>query len=154
MFINPVACNEIISVMKLINTNTRPGPDMIHGKLVADVVEHIAPFLESLFNKMIESKYVPLNLNIATIIPIYKGGNSTDMDNYRPISIISIILKIYEKLIYNRFMLFIKKHKIINEAQFGFLPGSSTEDAIINTINFLQNYLSNRKITMAIFIDL
>ncbi len=136
------------------NSNTRPGPDMIHGKLVVDVITHISPFLEVLFNKMIVQAHIPKNLNTAIVVPIFKGNSKMDMNNYRPISIISFILKIYEKLIYNRLFSFIKKHRLISDAQFGFMPGSSTEDALINTISFLQRSVCKKKNTMAIFIDL
>jgi len=154
MFINPVSEREIINNIKLINTNTRPGIDKIHGRLVEDSIEYIAPFLEVFYNRMISDAQVPKSLKRAIIVPVYKGGTVTDKGNYRPITIISIILKCYERLIYNRVSSFVNKHNLISKCQFGFTPGSSTEDAIVSTVDFLQKSLNSKNKTLAIFIDL
>ena len=73
----------------------------------------IAPFLEKLFNLALSSGVYPDNLKIAKVIPIFKKGDSTSVNNYRPISILSPINKIFEKNLYVKLMTYINNSNIL-----------------------------------------
>ena len=72
----------------------------------------------------------PDKLKIAKIIPLHKGGKIDEITNYRPISILSSLSKIFEKVINKRFIDFLKKHNVISNYQFGFREGMSTTLAL------------------------
>ena len=90
---------------------------------------------------------------MAEIIPIVKSGDSTLMQNYRPICLLPFLSKIFERAIYNRLLDYLEKNSIISPCQFGFLPGKSTKMAIQNLTEYLYQQLNQEKISINIFID-
>ena len=102
-----------------------------------------------LFNKCVTHGVFPEALKEATVIPIYKDGDRLVLSNYRPISLLSVIAKIFEPLIS-----FMDKHKIINKHQAGFMSNRCTEDVVISLTESTLKSLDNRKNVVAIFVDL
>ena len=88
--------------------------------------------LAIIFNTSIESGIFPTKLKIAKVIPIFKAGDATAPSNYRPISLLSIFNKIFEKLIYKRLNSYLISKEIISESQYGFREKHSTEHAILD----------------------
>ena len=72
----------------------------------------------------------PSKLKQAKTIPIYKDGNEDDPSNYRPISLSSILNRLFEKVMYNRLKSFFNKHNVLYESQYGFRERWSTDHAI------------------------
>ena len=95
----------------------------------------------------------PEELKVVKVIPLFKNGNRSDMSNYRPISILPTLSKIFEKLIYKRFYNFFEDNDIIYNCQFGFRQNHSTIHAIQTAINSVANSLNPSYHTMGIFID-
>ena len=93
-------------------------------------------------------------LKKAKIIPIHKAGGKDRVSNYRPISILCAVSKVYEKLLYIRLEKFFSSYKIITKQQFGFRQGYSTEMAITDVCNILQNNSNDRYISCCVFLDL
>ena len=83
----------------------------------------------------ISQSYYPDMLKLATIQPILKNGDKYNICNYRPISLLHIINKISETIIYNRIYSFFDDHKLISANQYGFLRGKSTIDANIQLLH-------------------
>jgi len=79
----------------------------------------------------------PDSLKIAKIIPIYKSGDSKSLTNYRPISILSVFSKIFEKIISIRLKQFITSNNILHENQFGFRGGLLTSMALLQLVDEL-----------------
>ena len=88
------------------------------------------------------------------MIPIYKKGSKSDVSNYRPISILSCINKIYEKLICKRLYKFLSKKKCLYDYQFGFRENHSTLQALIETVDNIKLDIDNNKLVCGIFADL
>ena len=86
--------------------------------------------LTMLINKSIEYGTYPSKLKLAKVIPIYKSGDESDPSNYRPISLLSIFNRIFEKMMYNRLKSFIEKCNILLYSQYGFREKRSSEHAI------------------------
>lgn len=90
----------------------------------------------------------------AIVTPIFKGGDPLDMSNYRPISLISNIAKLFEKCIKQKLVKYLEANNIIFDKQYGFRSGKSTQDAIFClTSSILQNFNSNKK-SLAVFLDI
>lgn len=115
---------------------------------------YLAKPLEHIFNISIQQSIWPNALKRADIVPIYKSGDSTCIANYRPISLISNIAKIFEKIIYNRLFNFIMKHNIISERQFGFVRGRGATDALDCLANIIYKSLDKSKPIITTFLDL
>ncbi|CAL4087967.1 unnamed protein product, partial [Meganyctiphanes norvegica] len=96
------------------------------------------PALEKIFNLALTTGVYPDNLKIAKVIPIFKKGSPTSVNNYRPISILSTINKIFEKILYARLINYIDKFQLIYKYQYGFRKKHSTEHALIELIDQIR----------------
>ena len=101
IFLNPTNADEVTKIIKELK-NKAGGGDKINTITLKIIAPHIALPLAYLFNLSIEKNVWPEALKSAEVISIYKAGNKTDITNYRPISLISNIAKIFEKIIYNQ----------------------------------------------------
>lgn len=122
--------------------------------LVKDVMISVVKPLTHIFNLSFQSGIFPDNMKIAKVIAIYKKGDSHLLSNYRPISLLPQFSKIIEKLFEIRLSSFIKKHKLINEHQYGFQENRSTEMAVIELVENLTSAIENKNYSIGIFIDL
>jgi hypothetical protein len=86
-----------------------------------------------------------LDLKIATIIPVYKKDSRFTLSNYRPISLLSIFNKLFEKLVSIRLLDFLEKNNIFFDKQFGFRNKYSTEHAILNIVDKIQRAIDAGK---------
>ena len=103
--------------------------------------------LSIIINKSFVSDIFPDVLKIAEVIPIHKGGNRDDKYNYRPISILPLYSKIFEKCMVSRLVSFFSKFNILSPYQFGFQKNKNTIDAIINYVDLMYNSLNSKKET-------
>ena len=86
-------------------------------------------------------------------MPIHKSGPKTNLENYRPISLLPVFSKVYEKCMKSRLCRFLEKYSIINSNQFGFQSGKNTSDAILNHLKYTYDSLDDRMHTISVFID-
>ena len=96
----------------------------------------------------------PHKLKIGKVVPIHKKGDSTLVNNYRPISILNTINKIFEKILHARLTKYIDDFDLIYKYQFGFRKNHSTELALIEMVDQIKMSLDSGKITCGIFVDL
>ena len=82
--------------------------------------------LASIMNKSIENGTYPSKLKLAKVVPVYKNEDELDSNNYRPISLLSIFSRIFEKLMHNRLKSFLDKHNLLYHCQYGFWERCST----------------------------
>lgn len=120
IFINPTNSKEINKVIKELKDKAG-GEDQINAKILKELVTYISIPLVHIFNLSIEKSVWPEALKSAIVIPIHKQGDKTNISNYRPISLISNIAKIFERIIYNRLISFFEDCNILSENQFGFI---------------------------------
>ena len=117
-------------------------------------VEIIAPLITLIFNQCINQDIFPTSFKLAEIIPIHKSGARTDINNYRPISLLSPFSKIFETHLYNCLTDFFNKNNVIYNKQFGFKENLSTDLAVIDTVNYITSCLDNKLTTCSVFLDL
>ena len=140
--------------MKEINRLKTKATLDIRVSLLKHVKQEIVNGLVIIFNKSFEEGRFPEMLKIAKVIPIFKGENPTDRNNYRPISLLSIFDKLLEKVMYNRVNAFLTKHKIFYKYQFGFRKNHATADALSEVIDFIYKSLDEGNFVFGICIDL
>ena len=104
-------------------------------------------------NLTFKSGLFPDALKCGIVSPIFKSCNPTDKGNYRPITVLIIISKLFERCIYNRFLDFFTKFSLISLHQYGFQKGISTETAIISLTEHIYNVINSKEIAVNIFID-
>ena len=154
IFLNPTTAQEICEIIASLRNGKAAGADSISVYLIKQFKEVISPVLSDLFNKCLLEGLYPDIFKIAKIIPLHKGGDPRDETNYRPISLISILGKVLEKVIYKRFVKFFDDKNILSKHQFGFRKSFSTGLAVAEIYEKLLSNLDQNKSTCAIFLDL
>ena len=107
-----------------------------------------------LINKSIEIGAYPSKLKHAKVVPVYKGEDKTDPNNYRPISLLSVFNRIFEKTMYRRKMAYLEINGILCDSQYGFREKHSTEHALIDIVNQIQSHFDKGMLSCGVFIDL
>ena len=107
-----------------------------------------------LINQMLTAGQFPLELKKSKVKPLFKNGDNTLFSNYRPISLLPSISKIFEYVIFHQLMEYFTAHKLFSMQQFGFRPGHSTELASLRLVDHLTKEMDNKKIPINIYIDL
>ena len=119
----------------------------INALKIANTSRKITEILASAINKSFREGIFPHQLKSARVVPIHKGGTKTDVENYRPISLLSSISKIYEKLMHNRTIKFLDKNGSLNDMQYGFRPGRCCEHALLKAQDLILDSLSRQQVS-------
>lgn len=154
MFIYPTSIQEICDIVKKFKPKTSSGFDGISPGLLKKSIDAIAAPLENLFNASLSQGIFPDSLKLAIVLPLYKKGNTNDLSNYRPISLLSVFSKILETLMYNRLIAFLNNIDFFNDFQHGFMKQKSTTTALFNFVNTILNALDGQEIVCGLFLDL
>ena len=154
VYLYPTNEEEISKIIAKFDTNKSTGPSSIPLKILKEFSHILSKPISSLINASMIEGVFPSALKIANVVPVFKKGDSTLCTNYRPISLLSIFSKLYEKCMYKRLYTFLEKKQLIYEKQFGFRQGYSTNHALISLIETIKNYVDNDNFVCGIFIDL
>ena len=140
---------------RVLNSIIGPfGPDDISPKLLKlSSVSVIRP-LTVLINRCMESGVFPESLKVAKVIPIYKSGDQEKFSNYRPISLLPVLGKVFEQVLYTRFLSYTDKFDLLDENQFGFRRKHKTVDALACVIQQIRLAMDRRETSCCVFLDL
>ena len=126
----------------------------INIKMLKFVKYQIAKPLSHLFSLSISTGVFPAKLKLSKTIPIFKAGDHTCFDNYRQISLLSSISKVFEKIVANTFVNHLEINKLLCDNQFGFLRERSTVHNITKLTRKISHDLNERKFVIRVFLDL
>jgi hypothetical protein len=144
-------------ILKIINKfKPKPSSD-IHGvstKMVKFIGTEIAKPLSYIFNLSLQTGVFPQMLKQCRVIPIYKAGNRLDVDNYRPISLLSSISKILEKIVSEKLIFHLTNNDLLYTHQYGFIPKRSAEQNLLQIINYVSAALNDGNFCVGVFLDL
>ena len=153
-FVSPTDKTEIENVISSLDSNKSVGPNSIPTKILKLLKNDISSQLSEIFNISFSSGIFPSILKTAKVIPIHKNNSKLDFSNYRPISLLSNIEKILERLMYNRMYKFFSDNNLIYPLQFGFRQKYSTVHALISLTENIRKSLDEENIGCGIFADL
>ena len=139
-------------MIKTFNVNKAIGPNSILVTILKEIKEISEP-LSSLINLPFDTGEFPNCLKLAKVIPVYKKGDQQECNNYRPISLLSNISKLIEKLLYNRLYKFLNQNKCLFNYQFGFWNHHSTNHELISITEKIRNALAEGKFACGVFLD-
>ena len=97
-----ISLEGVTKLLKDLNPHKAPGPDGVPAQILKIAAEEIAPALKLIFEKSLESGELPPSWLCANISPIFKKGDRTAANNYRPVSLTSISCKILEHIIHSQ----------------------------------------------------
>lgn len=149
--VSPIEIEEVKSILVKLDQYKVSSPDNIPAVFYKNLSNSISLPLSILFNKsMNEGKYPEL-WKISYVLPTYKSGNRSKVENYRPISILCAVSKIMERIMFNRLYAHVKDH--ISAYQHGFVPGKSVQSNLLEFVNFIVESISNGGQIDTIFTD-
>ncbi|KAL4144105.1 hypothetical protein QTP88_006335 [Uroleucon formosanum] len=149
-----VTPNEVKLIVKNLPNKKAPGHDHLTNLMFKKLPAKGIVLMTSLFNFLLRVGHFPLSWKIATIILIKKPGkNKSNPDSYRPISLLTSLSKIFEKVIHTRLLNYLNSAEVIPKFQFGFRPNHSTIQQLFRITEHISNSFEKHCHTGAVFID-
>ena len=145
--------NKVLEIIKNLEPKTSLDINGVSCVLLKKVSDILAKPLTHILNLSLRDGIFPESLKVSRTCPIYKSGSKSDVNNYRPISCLPIISKVFEKAVYSQLSNFLSMNNILHQNQYGFQKGKSTLHPLINILNFIGHAFNNNKFVVAIFLD-
>ena len=145
---------KVIKLLKAIDVSKATGLDKIPNRLLKIATEAVAPSLTGIFNQALVTGIFPSDWKMAKVSPIFKNGFKSDLNNYRPMSVIPTVAKIFEKIIYDQLYQYLNDNGLLNSGQSGLRSLYSTLFALLETSNNWCVSIDRGLLNGVIFIDL
>ena len=152
MFVDFVTNDEIKQILSNLK-NSACGWDELSVKFMKLSIEFIIDPLTHICNQSLMEGIFPQQLKIANVIPLYKSDDPMHFNHYRPVSLLCILSKVFERIMYVRLLKFLEKMKIIYEKQFGFRKHHSTYMALILLMDKITKSLNKGEFVVGVFLD-
>jgi hypothetical protein len=144
---------KVLAAIKKLKYNKSGGPDGFPPHLFKRLAPALAEPLSLIYGSLMSVGRIPSEWAHAFVTPIYKGGNASDVSNYRPISLTSVACKLMERIISNDMLAYLRQHGAITKQQHGFLSGRSTSTNLLESINDWTIAIKNKKSVIVAYID-
>ena len=143
---------EVEHTLISLDSNKATGPDEIPARLLKVTAPIIAPSLSKLFNKSLRLGSIPEEWKLANVVPLHKKRDKGQTENYRPISLLSIVSKVLERVVLKN----IKYHliQIISNCQHGFLRGKSCVTNLLEVLDYIGRILDNGGQVDTVYLDM
>ena len=137
---------EVEKVMKSLKNGKSPGEDMITNEFLKQSLPFILPFYTNLFNTVLETGHIPESWTTGVIVPIYKKkGDPKDPANYRGITLVSALGKVFTRLLNDRLEKFANDNDILLKNQAGFRKNHATTDHVYVLQTIIELFLKKGK---------
>ena len=150
----PIVVQDIRDAMSKIKTSKSLGSDIISSYFLKLATPYIENSLVFMFNTSLETSQFPDSWKNARITPIFKEGDRAERSNYRPISVLPVISRLFEKLVFNQLYEYLVKNKLIHPGQSGFLKLHSTLTCLLKNTDDWYSGLDTGQMVGTVFIDL
>lgn len=154
MVLYSVDNKEIENIILNLKEKCAVGWDGISTTVIKSARNILIPVLNHVFNTALSSGVFPSVFKRAVVHPIFKSGDRDGVTNYRPISVLTALSKIFEKILNKRLLNFINESSVLSPNQFGFRSGKSTEDAVLELTDTVVKNFDKKFKTLGIFLDL
>ena len=150
-----IISEEVVSkLLRNLDGGKATGLDNISPKFLKVGYEQLAKPLAYIMNLSLATVAVPSAWKASRVSPIFKEGDPLDTSNYRPISVITACMKVFEKIVHTQLYNFIDHNNILTTNQSGFRPMHSTQTCLVDVSDYLLNNMSSSLFTGAVFLDL
>lgn len=150
----PVDTETIILTIKSLNETSSVGSDDIPLRFIKDSLYATASYLTCIINTSIVTGIFPSSWKHAIVVPLFKSGDTNDLNNYRPISLLPILSKILEKVVAGQLTQFLETNKLLSNTQHGFRPRLSTETALTVITDKIFSNMDSKKVSLLTLCDL
>ena len=154
MFLTPVTQTELELIIDKLPNKISSGWDDLSNKIIKKLKGSLLYPLAIIVNRSLTEGVFPDNMKIANVTPLFKNGKKIFCTNYRPISLLPVLSKILEKVMYSRTYRFLQSTDQLYNSQYGFRQRHSCENAIQELLSNVLKGHENKKFTAAIYLDL
>ena len=148
-----VTVDMVEEEIKAMNLNKSCGPDDIHPRMLRELVSFISLPITILLNRTMNEGVIPQDWKKAFVSAIYKKGSKSVAENYRPISLTSLVCKLMEVFVKNEIMNHLATNDLLSSKQFGFMGGRSTTTQLLNYLNKCIDKIVERNVVDCIYLD-
>ena len=146
--------NEVEDILKILDTSKAIGPDLLNPRLLKEAASILKYPLCTLFNLSLTLSTFPSEWKYANVTPVFKKDCPSNLKNYRPISLISILAKVMERLVYKHIYNYLIDNNLITSHQSGFTPGDSAVNQLLYITNEFGRTLDEGKEVRVVFCDI
>ena len=150
----PVTEHSVSKIILQLKSSSSAGYDGLSNNIVKRLEPLLCEPLTFIINQSLKTGIFPEKLKLARIIPIYKKDDSHFIENYRPISILPSLSKIFEKVVFIQLSSYFTENSYFSNSQYGFRKNHSTEHAILEAVDRISSELDLGNTPIAIFLDL
>jgi hypothetical protein len=154
MLLQNTTPEHVKKVIKQLKPKSSIDANGVSSKMIKFIGDEIANPLSHIFNISLNSGVFPAKLKLCRVIPIFKSGDSLNCDNYRPISLLSSISKVLEKIVAKKLISHLLTNDLLYVHQYGFLPNRSTEHNLLQILNYISKALDDGNFCIGVFLDL
>lgn len=148
-----ISVHEVHRYIKKLKNKKSMGPDNISAYLLKLSLPYVAETLAHIYNLSINQGIFPHKLKDAKVIPLPKSKDPNDPNDYRPISLLSVLSKPLEKHIHNHMNTFLESHSLFHDFQSGFRQKHSCHTALVRLCDTWLKAINDHKLTGAVFLD-
>ena len=127
--------DEVRKILSKLKVDKSPGPDNMHPYFLKETANELASPLNIIFNRSLESSEIPNEWKKGRITALFKKGSKKVANNYRPVSLTSIVCKCLEKIVRERIINFMKNENLFSNRQYGFISGRSTQLQLLEVLD-------------------
>ena len=151
---HPTNSEQILKLLNKLNKSKGAGLDKLSNQLIRECADLILPYISTIFNSCLTTGIFPDDWKLAKVTPIFKWGDRSDMDNYCPISVISPIAKVFERIVYNQLSSYSSENNILSQHQSGFRSFHSTVTALLEATDNWAFNIDRGYVNAVVFLDL
>lgn len=148
-----ITIDLVLSKLKSLSPNKSPGPDGYHPKLLNQTAEQLCLPLCLIYRKSLAEGLLPSDWKVANVIPVFKKGDRHQPNNYRPISLTSVVCKVFESIIKDSIVGHMMKNNLFSKMQHGFLPKRSCITQLLVATEYWSKALSQGDAVDVIYFD-
>ena len=152
--IKPISVTQVIKLLEKLINSKATGIHGILNRALKDSAEIIAPSLTDILNFSVASKVFLDDLKVGKIAPVYKSGDKNQINNYRPISVLPAVARVFEKIIYGQLYEYFMTNKLLGNQQFGFRSPHSTALALSKSTSNWWLSMDKGNMNSVIFLDI
>ena len=150
----PTDSGRVLKLLKKLNKSKGAGLDKLSSRLIRECTDLISPYISIIFNCSLTTGTFPDDWKLAKVTPIFKHGDRSDMNNYRPISVISAVAKVFERIVYNQLSSYLSENNILSRYQSGFRSFHSTVTALLEATDNWAFNIDRGYVNAVVFLDL
>jgi hypothetical protein len=151
---DPLTSGEVTDCIYSLIKKKTPDVNGISVDFISNFALTLSRPLQHIFSLSLSSGIVPTQLKIAKVVPVFKAGDRSIMDNYRPISLLNTFSKVLERVVHNRLSAYLNINNLLSNSQYGFRKEHSTIHPLTKFLNYITRAFNDREHCVAIFCDL